>query len=703
MKIDATSELFRDKKIEYLAVSRLADWRQSAEGSRLLLPPIQRSLVWSNEQIINYWDSLLRGYPAGMMLVHRVKHGGIEISHNGRDANGATRKTNDSDFQLFDGQQRMAAILLGLGNGELNLTRKLWVDLGQDPTVSSGLLFQLRISSTGQPFGYKQSTPNQKIELNKRQTKWDEWLSTDSITTDNARALAFSAVEGDDIIDAKCAISLSEICDKFIRAADADRIISELTQKKGASEVLVRKFITVLSIALNSNVILQEVDAKTVANNDDYIRLFTRLGQGGTRLTDDELTYSIIKHSYPRIHDRMKAIMSETGRIIGEVDLVLAALRVSKTQAPWDGSKVSEMISRPNADFVSYLKDRPQIEDAFVEMIMPEYEEPKLKIALMKLRNKLVYNETTHPKGLPNILLARLPRELVDVLILFSVKCNDNNFELSNSKDIFLAYVLHWLLFVKDNGKASWLAFRHAAYPQWEFSQKSIKILIEDCEREGGAHCLPSRDALCELRNDVRSGNHILRSWIDRFTSVDRNEILKPGDALRALSTNEEVLKRALIWLQREYIFDQWPNYDPTSDRDEDLPIDLDHIVPSGIFGFNWALRNTYLDEDTISSSTDFRWRRHQVGNSIGNYRWLSASDNRRRGKGAYEPLPNNGDIVTNPTDWKIFTLNDPKEGRLWTKEDIALFQKLIDLRTLDLYEALVFESGVDLIVTTRP
>src|SRR5712691_4184588 len=121
--------LFANNTTELLTITCLADWRQAKEGSRLFLPPIQRSVVWSNEQVINYWDSLLRGYSAGMMLVHRVKNGESDASRKGRDADGKTHEANEEDFQLFDGQQRMIAVLLGLGRGEMTDNRKLWVDL----------------------------------------------------------------------------------------------------------------------------------------------------------------------------------------------------------------------------------------------------------------------------------------------------------------------------------------------------------------------------------------------------------------------------------------------------------------------------------------------------------------------------------------------------------------------------------------------
>ena len=78
-----------------LTISELANWRQREEGSRRLLPPIQSSMVWSNDQIVNYWDSLLRGYPAGMMKVHRIEKGARGASSRGRDSDGTTCPANE--------------------------------------------------------------------------------------------------------------------------------------------------------------------------------------------------------------------------------------------------------------------------------------------------------------------------------------------------------------------------------------------------------------------------------------------------------------------------------------------------------------------------------------------------------------------------------------------------------------------------------
>ena len=390
-------ELFGTNKTQLLTITCLADWRQAKEGSRLFLPPIQRSVVWTNEQVINYWDSLLRGYSAGMMLVHRVKKWGSATSGKGRDADGMTREASEEDFQLFDGQQRMTAVLLGLGKGEMKNSRKLWVDLGTKSTNASGLKFQLRMTSTGQPFGYEPDAPNQRIKLGKRQKKWEEWLKSQDGQPTQGREHAFANVKGGDLIDAKCAIPLSDLCDRLGDKINPDAIIGELSNLRGASERLVREFIFALEKALNTQVILQQVDPEITADQEDYVRFFTRLGQGGTRLTDDELTYSIIKHQYPEIHDRMSDIMFQDGRLAGEVDLVLATLRVAKTKAPWENAHEWEVISRPGPTFVSQLKDMKQVETEFLAMIMQENQAPNLATALKEVRKALSYDEKDRP------------------------------------------------------------------------------------------------------------------------------------------------------------------------------------------------------------------------------------------------------------------------------------------------------------------
>ena len=446
-----------------------------------------------------------------------------------------------------------------------------------------------------------------------------------------------------------------------------------------------------LESVLNSKVILQRVSPAIVSNQDEYIRFFGRIGQGGTRLSENELTYSIIKNQFPEIHDRMIAIMAEAGQLASEVDLVLAALRVAKTLAPWAKAKEWEVISRPTPTFVSQMTDKVNVRSEFEKLMGLTDGVVILKGVLINLREALKYDKGIQNMGLPPMLLARMPRELIDTLILFAVKRGADSLWHSCDQKILVAFVLYWMLFVADDGKAAWLAFRFGAKPDWSFTQQSIRGLIREYEREGAARVLPRFEALPALRKEVEQADHILRKWQERFIAVDKDSEQKPGDALRILSTNMELTKRALIWLQRDYICDKFPNYDPTSGRDEELPVDLDHIIPQNVFGFDWREYGKRLRDEAVSDN--FRWTRGVVGNSLGNYRWLSASENRSRGDGAYVPIVDNLDLVTNSSDWNALILRDANDH--WSKEDIATFQRLINLRSLQLYENLLTKSGI--------
>jgi len=697
MRKESYHELFCEpQKPADLTLMSVVNWMRADTGGRLLLPPIQRSVVWTNEQIIHYWDSLLRGYPPGLMMVHPA-------SNKGRDADGKTIETQKDDFQLFDGQQRMTAILLGFGMGQLKNNYKLWVDLNVDPNKNSDLKFQLRINSIGQPFGYKSEAPNQKIELNKRREKWKSWKQKKNGNINLIEV--FKEVDGDDLIDAKCIVSLENILSSIV-CLGRDQTIIELTSKKKGNDQRVDEFVDALKNALNSKIIFQKVSPDIVADQKEYIRFFTRLGQGGTRLSDDELTYSIIKYNYPEIHDRMKDIMSgDSGRIAGEVDLVLSALRVSKTLTPWEQAMEWEVIGRPSPAFVSQLKERKEVESKFLELIPQEQQNGLLKASLVNIRKGLDYAEITHPEGLPAMLLAQLPKELVDVLILFSCKRGVIN-SWDDEKANLRAFVQHWLFFIRDDAKAAWLVYQQVfkntsnndTNADWIFTQEFICNIIKDFEREGIAYTIPSSGEIPKLEAEVKNQDHFLLPWEDRFTALDRDTQHKPGDSLRTLSTNPKLIKRALMWLQRKYLSIEFPGYDPTSDRDEDLPVDLDHLIPHDLFGFNWNGCYRKLDEDIINDkdTSDNFWRfRNTIGNSLGNYRWLSSSDNRGRGKSFFTPLQNNGDLVVNHNDWNSL-IKAQEDGNKWSKAHIAKFQQLIDLRTLALYKMMLTETGIE-------
>jgi hypothetical protein len=371
---------------------------------------------------------------------------------------------------------------------------------------------------------------------------------------------------------------------------------------------------------------------------------------------------------------------------------------VAKAISPWDNANEWEIISRPSPAFVSQLKDKGQVEAHLLGLIATENETSPLENALNGLRDALSYEAGRHSNGLPATLLACLPRDLLDVLLLFAVKQGADQPWAEDRRDTLCAFVLYWLVFVADDAKAAWYAFQFARDEKWSFSKDSVSGLLAVYEKEGTARCLPRRDELSTLRAQVNEGGYQLRPWAERFTAADSGRAIgKPGDALRIMSTDRNRIKRALMWLQRRYIESNYPNYDPTSDRDDDLPNYLDHVIPWNIFDFDWRSRELRLEKEAISD--DFRWLRKIVGNSIGNFRWLDASKNRGRGKGKLIETEECGALLTNIEEWNsIIPLEENHTP--WSLGDIATFQRLIDSRTLDVYEALL-GSGIEAILPT--
>ena len=82
-------------------------------NSKFKIPNIQRGLVWKSMQMELLWDSILRGFPIGSMLV--------------------LDKEGNGEGDILDGQQRANAIITGFNKNEIlgdkRPTNILWIDL----------------------------------------------------------------------------------------------------------------------------------------------------------------------------------------------------------------------------------------------------------------------------------------------------------------------------------------------------------------------------------------------------------------------------------------------------------------------------------------------------------------------------------------------------------------------------------------------
>lgn len=690
------------KTVELMTLGRVAEWFRNQGEGRLRLPPIQRSFVWRNEQIINYWDSLMRGYPAGMMMVTQVATN--RSRHYGRGLDNKTEELADTDFQLFDGQQRLTAILLGLSAGSLTGSLRLWVDIGS--LKSSGdRLFELRVNSTGQPFGYKSDAPNEKVRAEDRHDVHKNWpLGKDEKPKPPHELFKdFSTKEVGPLISARCAVPLNDILTS-LTASGKEETESKLRMIAGKASIDIKididDFLTRLENAINAEIIVKLID-NAVLDESNYPRFFGRVGQGGTRLSDEELIYSLIKDRYPQVHDRLEEIVQGLGRFASEVDLVLGALRIAQTMAPWPEAKEWERAGRPTPDRVrSLLEKGAETTERYFRSMLPDADTTsfRLRTVIRHLRDGLLYNATSNPSGLPFMLLARLPRDLLDVLLLFAFKRGEDSPWNKEDRSTLIAFALFWLLFVAYDDKAAYCTFVEAEAEDWCFGQRSVAALIRHLETKEISRYAPRADNWQSLIDEVQQRGCTLAVWAERFSSEDIPGRPSPGEALRVLSTHNECQKRALIWIQRRYVAGTFPSYDPTSTRDDDLPFDLDHAIPKALFGFHGNAQRQFKLSDTDFGR--FMQQRGAVGNSLGNLRWLAAADNRARGM---EPLEDERSSDGNklPVDdyirrcfWNKL-IEEVAATKTWTNDNVATFQWLIDSRTLKLIETLMVTSGI--------
>ena len=97
------------------------DLYDSTHASKLRIPNIQRGLVWKPIQVELLWDSILRGFPIGSMLV---------LHH----------EDSFVPDEILDGQQRANAIINGFDieglceSAQIKTKSILWYDLSYSPS-----------------------------------------------------------------------------------------------------------------------------------------------------------------------------------------------------------------------------------------------------------------------------------------------------------------------------------------------------------------------------------------------------------------------------------------------------------------------------------------------------------------------------------------------------------------------------------------
>lgn len=117
---------------------RIVDLIRGVEANKYYLPAIQREFVWPPDRIEQLFESMLRGYPIGTLLLWEVRSPAIhefqfyqllrdyDVRHPHNVKADLTQR--DECLGILDGQQRVTALYLGLRGSYTTKRPRLWWD-----------------------------------------------------------------------------------------------------------------------------------------------------------------------------------------------------------------------------------------------------------------------------------------------------------------------------------------------------------------------------------------------------------------------------------------------------------------------------------------------------------------------------------------------------------------------------------------------
>lgn len=239
------------------------------------LPNIQRPFVWSEEQIERLYDSILREYPIGTLLIWKnnssIKHRKFIDNYkaNLRLLDFFVPINNNQKMLVLDGQQRMQSLYIGL-KGSYEGKELYFNVLSGDLKAPDDRRYEFKFLLTNQGF---------------------PWIKFNTIVFPDKRNKEFKQ-------------EIILIAGRAITSTEDDRIEENIE--------LVRNV-----FCLQENILYQEVDSidrPSAYKEDDIVEIFIRANSGGTRLDKSELLFSLLVSSWDDANENMTVLLEDLNR-----------------------------------------------------------------------------------------------------------------------------------------------------------------------------------------------------------------------------------------------------------------------------------------------------------------------------------------------------------------------------------------------------
>lgn len=658
------NQSFKDnQQVQGMRLPEYLDW---ATGNReyekpLKLPPIQRGFVWKPKQIVDLWDSLLRGMPIGSMMVTKLVGTGCDIKTK------ITEEIKNEAIGLLDGQQRTLAMLIGWPFPDPN-QHCLWIDLAEEGY--KGAPFNIRLTTSAQPFGFDHISHSKlsKYERKRARERYDE-KHKKYLTKPDYELFDLSKEDESEQprpwkADGKINffVRIKDLWQAFRKnnnseSAFLDEVKSMIKSTRDFSESLAddqlsnlyKAFVRMESlevplILIPEHISISKPEISSNDATDPLVLLFERIGRNGASLSAEDLLFSMIKRQWPGAQDLVNNIHNKTEvkAFMSATDYVMTAFRLAVAQYNdcEDKHRIADT-PRPNpGDFHRHLGNllgkEEEKEEEKEKRPLRNYlkEDNPLFRAFKELFETLSYRKNVGQEqdiGLPSLMMPHLPRGLIQVLLRWVMLNLSDEQVIKDNRQAIISFTLFWNLNIWHEDKASKEAFeiiikedRSGVFPALKLYEK----LIDASEGEiGFALPLMPHERLKIILNHGDSA--LLRSYDEIFnkdSSVAERELYKRFCWWRN--------KPVLLWLQRAYVHDRFAlSLDKFAGLiDEDtVPYDYDHLCPQKHWGSDW--RNIIKKSDENSPVIKaFRDNRSVVGNCVGNLHVLESSLNRSYG-----------------------------------------------------------------------
>ncbi|MBK5965557.1 hypothetical protein CCR95_16045 [Thiocystis minor] len=552
--------------------------------NEILLPTVQRGFVWKPSQIENLWDSLLRGYPIGAIVLSPQK--------------------NDT-YSLLDGQQRLTAICLGLGretfrDGTTQI--RIFIDLAlptdddDDPRK-----YVFRVITRSHPWGYQRKDNTKTLDQASIRKALELYIEVDDPMASDL-SLFFP-------YDAKLPIPFSY----FVDATTTEQVWKKAASMPGWQEILnrwwhshtprpgeskealamelIKQVFNLTRKVLNDSkekpvpaLYLDfdtfnpasgpqiEQDEKDEEALDEIENLFVRLNAGGTPLGGEELNYSILKsHIESSLQEHIE---KSCYPFYDPARFITIAYRLFQSDPNKGGLGESMSMRVKPKQFQRAMTDKHR-RGEFVEFLQALLDSNAVeeKSLLGYTKQVLTFNSKALSFGLPYPVAARLSDRAPEIvfLLLYRIWFMKDRFDFEKDKDkdlhrkmLGVISLLTWL--GKESGKKGYRRLLSNVWPAVKVLPTNLFWSSATIRRGQIEDVLPQIPGIDTLKGHVPA-NARQSTWTKYFRERAEDPFMSN------VFSNQELI----LFAQRKFI-SECVNEEVFHLSDTNDPFDWDHI-----------------------------------------------------------------------------------------------------------------------------